>query len=174
MLTGQLLAPRPRAFTGGTVPRPAELPVQNDRRDACPTKTLNTTPYWGNAVLSILNALLPKYGDIFRAWTGIPHVDLSGSRRVPVSPPRGVRTTPKAWSSLWLQDLRQGRPRTMRFPRIRCGVTTSYEARENAAPYLENSVLSWGGEPGSRLVRDRAPRLISRPGLGSTEDAISS
>ena len=39
MLTGQPPARRPRTFTGGT----GILPVQNDRRDACPTRALNTT-----------------------------------------------------------------------------------------------------------------------------------
>ena len=34
----------------------------------------------------------------------------------------------------------------MRFPRIHCGVTTSYEARENAASYL---VRAFFGGPGA-------------------------
>jgi len=37
-------SPRARVFSGGTVPRPAGLPVQNDRRDACPTQAQNTSP----------------------------------------------------------------------------------------------------------------------------------
>jgi hypothetical protein len=41
-----------------------------------------------------LSTPFPEYGDISRAWTGVPHVDLSSSRRVPVSPARGARDAP--------------------------------------------------------------------------------
>ena len=75
MLTGQPLPLRTRAFTGGT----GVSPVQNDRRDACPTKALNTTPHLGNRLLSSCAAQVLAIALVAAFCAGCPHRSADGT-----------------------------------------------------------------------------------------------